>query len=277
MILEQLREQKDFTQAETEISRYVLSHLSDISQMTASDLGEASFTSKASVIRLCRKLSVSGYAEFIRTLEIERREQSRILQLLEDEPINGQTKMRELIDLVPSIYDKAISDTKKLLNPTLVQRVVNRIKQADHVDIYGVGIVEASIEASVFKLQSLGLSVSKQTNVNEHAVIANKSKKVLAILISFTGKNEMILAAANYLKENGVYLVGIGGANHTNLQELSDIFIETYAEGLIPSMEVLAPTVAINYILDLIYSGLVIADYDNQVTYAKEVIAGSRY
>lgn len=278
MIFNQLKQKEGFTHSEQAIADFVLKFPNEIIEMTASQLGEWSLTSKASVLRLCKKLGLSGYNEFLRLIEFETHEQSRLLALLDDEPINNKTPVKELMDLVPTIYTQAISSTKMVLNPTIVQRVVNRIKMADRIDLYGVGIVESAVEMAVFKFQALGLNAHKQTNINEHAIVATKkSQHIVSILLSFTGKNEMILAAANYLKNNGIFTVGIGSLDNLDLKEICHEYLPINVESHILTMEALAPYSAVSYILDLLYAGIVVADYERQVSFAKLVIEKDRY
>lgn len=278
MLLEKLREARDFTDVELKIAQYLLKHLKYDNYLTAKELGKASFTSKASVLRLYKKLGFSTYNNFMQCLVLEKQEQQRLLQRLDSEPVSSETKMKDLMSLIPTIYEKTIINTQSLLNPTLLQRIVNRIRLADGVDIYGTGIVESIIDTSIFKFQSLGIPAFKHTNVNEHAVVAlKKQTNRIAIIVSFTGKNELMVNAAQYLRKHENYLIGIGGEDYGDLKHMCNLYIPFSTETLIVSMEVLVPTIALTYILDLIYAGLLVSDYETQVKNAKQVIEYSRY
>lgn len=63
-ILERLRAKVGFTDTEGKIADYVLGHSRQISGMSAETLAKATFSSKASIIRMCRKIGLSGYREF---------------------------------------------------------------------------------------------------------------------------------------------------------------------------------------------------------------------
>ena len=113
MILEQLKETENFTSSERMIAKYVLEHAE---HLTASDLAKESYTSKTTVIRLCKK---------------------RVNALLESEPFNENSTYEDIVQKLPSIYDSAVGNTKLSLDRNVVRRVVNRIRQADKVDFYG--------------------------------------------------------------------------------------------------------------------------------------------
>ena len=57
MLLEKLQEHKNFTAHEKDVAEYILSHLDQISELSAGELAKASYTSKATVVRLSQKLS----------------------------------------------------------------------------------------------------------------------------------------------------------------------------------------------------------------------------
>ena len=63
-IFAKLREKSGFTDTESKIADYVLEHRCQVSGMSAEVLAKATFSSKASIIRLCRKVGLSGYREF---------------------------------------------------------------------------------------------------------------------------------------------------------------------------------------------------------------------
>ena len=63
-VLDALRRMQGFTNTEQDLARFILDNLDDVLQMNISDLSGATFTSTATVVRLCRKLGVSGYRDF---------------------------------------------------------------------------------------------------------------------------------------------------------------------------------------------------------------------
>ena len=53
MILEKLKRMEDFTHQEQAVARYILDHVEEIQQMSTEELARVSYTSKATVVRLC--------------------------------------------------------------------------------------------------------------------------------------------------------------------------------------------------------------------------------
>lgn len=63
MILERLKTMEGFTHQEQAVAQYILRQMEDIQGMSSDELAKASYTSKATVVRLCKKLGVAGYQE----------------------------------------------------------------------------------------------------------------------------------------------------------------------------------------------------------------------
>ena len=60
----QLEFELDFTQSEKEISEYILNHGDAILNMSIKELAKKTYTSPATIVRLCQKLNYKGYNDF---------------------------------------------------------------------------------------------------------------------------------------------------------------------------------------------------------------------
>lgn len=265
MILEQLREARDFTGSEQMIAEYVLKHTDSLEQLTAADLAKKAFTSKATVIRLCKKLGTKGYRDFNRKVGMEALEEKRVNALLEAEPFNENSSYKDIVQKLPSIYDSAVANIRLSLDRNVIRRVVNRIRQADKVEFYGMGITYTTARAAAFKLMTIGIESSACNGLNEHNIIVSKKKKKrVAVILSFTGSNPGMVSAAEFLREQGVYVVGMGGGKE-ELRAYCNEFIPIYTAKQIMSMEVIISITSANYILDVIFISLIVDNYQENV------------
>ncbi len=82
MLLEKLEQGVNFTNHEKDVARYILDHPDKAPGMSSAELAEASFTSKATVVRLCKKLRLSGYQEFRLKLVEEINQKNRLARML---------------------------------------------------------------------------------------------------------------------------------------------------------------------------------------------------
>ena len=63
-IITQLEFELNFTNSEKEIAHYLLSHGEDVLKLTVSQLSQKTYTSPATIVRLCQKLGLEGYNDF---------------------------------------------------------------------------------------------------------------------------------------------------------------------------------------------------------------------
>ena len=200
-------------------------------------------------------------------------ERARIALLLAQEPVSKETSLNELLHIVPTIYTNTLNTVNLGINDISFKRIISQIRKASTVDIYGIGITYTCAMTAKFKLQSLGINCNTYTGINEHYIRSTrKERNRVAIVLSFTGTNNAMTEIAQYLKVSGVFVIGIGGNESAVLQQYCDEYIEFTAQQLILSMEVMAPFIAITYVFDLLFTALLVADFENNVDAALDVI-----
>lgn len=272
MVIEKLKEKRGFTNSEKIIADYILKNPFDILNLTASDLGDLTFTSKATVFRLCKKLEVESYDEFKYRIQLEMIQMNRLNELLENEPFNKNSSLNDVINILPSFYDKAINYTKLAIDDYALKRTITQLNKAEKIDIYSSGITSSCATAAVFKFLSIGKECANYTAVNEHYIMSILDKNIVAILLSFTGCNPGIVKIAKYLKELNIYTIGIGGLKTTELKEQCNEYIEIYQQDLVMSLEMMTPFISMTYIFDILFSGLLVRNYDKHFADALKVL-----
>lgn len=264
MIVELLEKKEDFTDSEVKIADYILQNPFSIANLTASELGDITYTSKSSVFRLCNKLGYN-YNEFKIEIDKEFKEKDRLNSLLEKEPFQKTTTIRNVTQILPSLYDTAINNTNMLLDYQALSRIVMHLNHADKIDIYSSGITATCAETAQFKFQSIGRECSVFSSMNEHYAMSVKDKNIIAFALSFTGNNSGVLTSARYLKKLGFYVVGIGGLESNALKNECDEYIETYQKNLITNFEMMSPFISMTYIFDLLFVSIATKDYDKNL------------
>ena len=272
MIIDKLERMDDFTSQEKEIAKYILENPTLIKELSTEELAKATFTSQATVVRLCKKLETKGYNDFKLKLSTEYLEAARVREFLKDEPITKESTYDDIIDIIPKMYDSAITNTKLMLNSNVINRVINRLKEARKIDLYGYGISYSVARQAAFKFLSIGIDSMAHDGLNEHYITASKDNShVVAILISFTGRNSSIIKIAKYLRRHGIYVIGISGKISLEMVESCNEVIQIDTKKLILSMEVITAVISTQYILDILFSMLLASNYENNIKASLEV------
>lgn len=255
MLLEKLREEKQFTSHEKAVADYVLEHPRQVPSMSAGELADASYTSKATVVRLCQKLGLTGYQEFKIKLVEELSQKDRIGRILANEPITGKSTYSDIITTLPALYDKAITNTRLSFDKNVMIRIHNYLQKAECIDIYGTGISYHLAKEAAFKFATLGIECSAYESINGHYLAARKNKKTIAFLLSFTGANRTVVRIARYLREaTGNYVIGIAGPHGDTLRKWCHETVEIPNRDSLLSLDVISSFVAANYVFDVFFA-----------------------
>ena len=135
MLLEKLQEHKNFTAHEKDVAEYILSHLDQISELSVGELAKASYTSKATVVRLSQKLGLNGFQDLKITLTAEINQKKRIDQLLANEPVTAESTYDDIVKTLPALYDKAVTNTRLSLDKNSMKRISQVLQKAECIDI----------------------------------------------------------------------------------------------------------------------------------------------
>lgn len=266
MLFEKLKQGLNFTNHEKEVARYILENSDKIPGMSSAELAKATFTSKATVVRLSQKLGLTGYQELRIKLVEEISQKNRLSRLLEGEPINQESTYTDIINTLPLIYDKAVTNTRLTLDKNRMNRINYVLQRAECIDIYGAGISYILAQAASFKFATLGMESSAYESINGHYLAARSNKKTIAFLISFTGANRTMIRAAEYLrKATNNYVVGIIGPHNEVIRKWCHEAVEIPNRDSLLSLDVITSFSATTYVLDIFFSQLLASHYNEHV------------
>ena len=272
MLLVQLREMKNFTNHERDVAEYILGHMDQIPDISAGELARASLTSKATVVRLSKKLGLSGYQELKLRLVAEMNQSERISQLISKEPITGNSSYSDIILTLPGLYDKAITNTRLTLDKNTMMRNGRFLQGAECIDIYGTGISYVLAQAAAFKFATLGLECSAYESINGHYLAARKHKRTVAFLISFTGANRTVERMGEYLMTaTNNHIVGILGPHSQVTGKWCHEVVEIPNRDSVLSLDVITSFMAGNYVFDIFFSMLLAGCQEEHVKSSLEM------
>lgn len=201
-------------------------------------------------------------------------QKNRLAKMLEGEPITDQSSYTDIINTLPVIYDKAVTNTRLSLDKNTMLRICNFLKRAEWIDIYGTGISYILAQSAAFKFAALGLGCSAYESINAHYLAARSNKKNIAFLISFTGANRTMIRTARYLREAaGNYVVGIVGPYNQVIRKWCHEIVEIPNRDSLLSLDVVTSFSATTYILDIFFSLLLAERYEEHAKSSLEMLA----
>lgn len=273
MLLEKLKDEANFTSHEKETAHYILENLDKAPGMSSGELARAAYTSKATVVRLCQKLGLSGYQEFRLKLVEEINQKNRLSQMLAGEPITDKSTYTDIVRTLPVLYDKAVTNTRLSLDKNIMIRINNVLQSAECIDIYGAGISYILAQSAAFKFATLGVECSAYESINGHYLAARKNKKTIAFVISFTGANRTMIRAVRYLREaTNNYVVGVAGPHNEVIRKYCNEVVEIANRDSLLSLDVITSFSAATYVMDIFFSLLLSRRYEEHAKSSLEML-----
>lgn len=260
-----MRELANLTERELEIRNFILQNPEKVSQMSARELGEITFSSAASVVRFCQKLGFKGFPEF-------KLEFSSELKLDKDENpimdhgIGGNESVVTVLDKITELHKLSVSETKKELSLNAMLRVAKEFHKANYIDFYAYDLNVYIAQYACNQLFHSGkiANVYYATNIQElHALM--KKEGHIAVIISHTGENSRLIEVTKTLKRNGTKVIVITGEKYSTLASMANEAIYAFAPKTSDGKWQPGFVSSVNYIFDILIGMEFSMHYDSNI------------
>lgn len=259
MIVDYLKNCRTFTYSEKNIRDFIVNNPQLFVDLSITELALKCNVGVASIDRFCKKLNFSGFKEF-KTMFLKEYKDLEQLKIKDSMfSFESNTTLKDIVNLLPYVYEKSIGYTQMTLNFNVLNRSINRI-QNSHTIIFCTGLNKPIAEMFVYKLNELGLECTILDTVHHQMIDALVSKKIniFCILLSHTGSNKMIIDALALLKEKKIHNLLITSHVLSTKRHLMDDILLITPTHTTKELSNIQYMIAEQYILDIIYSGLLV-------------------
>lgn len=196
------------SKSDNEILSYCIRNNQKLSGMKVREVADELYTSPASVIRFCKKLGFSGFAEFKAALKVE---------LSQDRRGDGWE------DSHSTDFIKDVHKTLQLIPEETIDQLLERIHHSRRVEFYAAGSSRTVAAEFVKRLQIIGKPAfwyddSSLMNISARQV----DQDDLVIAISVSGETSLVIAAANMAKSRGAFILSITDLGSNTLSDMAD-------------------------------------------------------
>ena len=254
-ILNKLKQQGLFTFNQQEVVDYILIHANDISNMTIQDLAKATYSSNATIIRICKKVECDGFKDFKIKL-IQELESQKYIQNNVDfsRPFHAQDNTILLINQIGNLYKECIDIINSSLNPRVLEKIAKQIMHAKRIFIFSYGDTSLTAEGFMNKLMKLNYYPILITKNREDGYLVNTITKDDCVLFLTYRSNDAFNQYSHILKRNQCKIITItGNENSTLFKKSDDTLLIPYKETE-NKISTFYSQLAFHYILNLIYS-----------------------
>lgn len=253
------------TTRDKQIADTILSRKIPVSEMTISYLADQTDVSISTISKFVKKAGFDSFSNF--KLQYAREYDVSII----DERISNSDSMEEIGYKLYENVSQSLESTLQLIDFNMLEEIINLMRDARHIYLFGVGASGIACQDLYFKLSRIGKSVLYHSDPHiQLSSLGTASSKDLVIGISYSGKTNEVQIALSQAHKAYIPTVSISGLSNNQLKKSS-----TY-ELKIPRHESNFRSAAITsrndslFIVDLLYLGYIHEDYEKFVNSLKE-------
>lgn len=218
--------------AEARVATKIIDDPSIVVDLTITELAHFCDTSQATVARFAQSLGYSGYREFRLEVAAATSHDQAVRERFQlgDSEINPADSAQEVVAKIAYQETLAIEQTAQNLDLRTLDRVVDAIASAGHVDVYGFGSSGLTAQDLQQKLYRIGIPAF--CSVDSHLALASAALRHphdVAIGFSHSGLTAETNQALEVARNVGATTVGITNFPDSRIAERCDFMLTTQA------------------------------------------------
>lgn len=219
MKLSKLTERYDeLTDLEKKIVEYIMNNPRNIQRSSASEVADALYVSKTSIINLSKKLGFEGYSEL----------KYYVKDYLKDKEKNSPNlSFEEILDGINTEVAKTLS----LQSKDNIKEIVRKILGSRIVYVIGRGASKPIADLLCSRLALLNVKAILISDPNIIDVLGDSLSLDEAIIVmSLSGETEKILTIAKTARARGVDVVALTSFTNNSLQKIANYNMFCFAD-----------------------------------------------
>lgn len=265
----------NLTPTENQLAQYILQNKEQIEKLSIQTLSEKTFVSKSGIHRFCKKIGVDGFNELKVKLAQDIIEESEDDNHIDANfPFASNDSQGMIAQKLLKLYEASIKDTYNSIDLLELNKAVVLLHNAETIDIYTHAHNINVAENFQDKMRAIGKMVNCPKSFYEQRCMATASKKKhAAIIISYSGKATFLPSIVETLHKKGTEIIWIGRVGTSVIPNYikHHLFISD-RENLRNRISQFSSHIAMQYILDIIFSCIFKMDYEDNIKYIQEVI-----
>ncbi|MDH2996992.1 N-acetylmannosamine kinase [Pasteurellaceae bacterium LFhippo2] len=258
--------QNSLTKTEKKIAHAILAQPDLLNQCSLSEVAHQLDVGEATFIRFCRTLGFKGYTDFKLDLAIELATQEREGSALLDTDVSETDTPREIAQKLQSTLSNVIAETVNLLDYEELEKVVEQLRNAQRIFLFGVGSSGITAEDAKHKMMRIGLQADAVTNnhfMYMQAALLREGDVVIGI--SHSGYSEETTKALKIARDNKAITVAITHNLRSPITEAADyVLINGNRQGHMQGDSIGTKMTQL-FVLDLIYALMVKAEPEKAI------------
>lgn len=229
------------TQGELTVLKYIDSHTREVLHMSIQELAAGAYTSTATILRLCKKMRLTGFSE----LKFVLRNQAAAM-----EPAALSQASAKLV--ADSLYS-SIENTCRFMDVHALEKVVGYLTGDSRIHLYAGGLTVMALEYMQRFLLSAGRTcIFYNTAPLAYRAAGKMGPQDFFLIASTSGATPSVIRTAQIAKNSGAVVAAITNLGNTPLSKLADVNFYTFIENRDYYGTDIKSRISVFYIVDMI-------------------------
>lgn len=247
------------SRSERRVAEYILENPAQVIYQSVTEVGAATETSEATVIRFCQALGFSGYHEF----KVALAQDLVVSTPAQSEEVRPDDGMPAIATKLLTHNIQVLQDTMRVLDLDQLERAVDAVVRARKVEFYGVGASGVTAADARYKFMRIGTLCDAPPDPNIQAMSAAMlTPQDVAVGISWSGSNKDTLHVLRTARQAGARVIVVTNFVKSPVTDVADIVLLTASRETPAQSGSLASKIAQIFVLDLLFTGVVMRNYD---------------
>lgn len=264
----QLMHKENFSDSEKNLADYILANKEEVLDMSVQKLSKATYTSTSTIVRLCQKMGIKGFADFKIRFAAELQKSGRTspeqTEIDLDFPVDKNDSFFEISQKLHSLMEDTLQDVYQKASVNSFKKALELISRADRTAIFTGGdnyMPALAFQNRMMKINKL-ITIVPVPYENEQLAI-RLGRKDCAIVISYSGASDFLDRTMKHLKQNRVPIVCITARPKSKIGRVSDvILLNTDKESDSVKYSTFASQLGTEYILNTLYLYHFVMDHE---------------
>lgn len=276
-IMTQLEFELNFSHSEKEIGRYILNNGNKVLNMSVKELAKETYTSPATIVRLCKKIGLEGYNHFKIKYSAELQYDHHYSDRIDvNFPFHKDDSQSTICYKLANLTQEVIGDTIQLIQFDELNKIVDLLYNNQNIDIYGSGNSLLAALSFQHKMTRIQRNVNLKIIHGEQAFMSyNSTPDRIAMIISYSGETNELIKIAQVLRDKKTPIIVLTSIGDNRLSHLADYILNIGSrEKIFSKIAPFASQISMEYLLNIIFSCIFQKDYEqniqNKINYDKK-------
>lgn len=260
--------------SERKIAQFMIDNPERSTMYTAAKLAQASGTSSAAVIRLCKSLGFKSFQELKISVAVDMKQE--VASGYRD--VTPNESFKDIINKVTNNTIQTLSETVHVIDVEDLHRAVDVLKDAKSISFIGFGASYIAAMDAEQKFLRINKNAQSFSDVHMAAMtIANKGPGDVIVGISFSGKTKEVAQLLTLGNEKGCKTISITKLGKSIVSRQANISLHTSSAKEAPYRSgATSSRIALLHMIDILLMCLVSEEYEQTVQHiddTREAIA----